>query len=157
MTKTATVCYYISASGYSPIEYVYGIQCSLTYTLPRGLHYSDVMMTTIAPQITSLTIGYSTVYSDADQRKHQSSASLAFVERIHRRPVNSPHKWPVTRQIFPFDDVITILSESITQRVAQTKVTFACLYGNELEVTKHRLALKTLRVSYALLYKTQKS
>ena len=49
---------------------------------------------------------YATVYSDADQRKHQSSASLAFVWGIHRAPVNSPHKWPVTRKMFPFDDVI---------------------------------------------------
>ena len=54
--------------------------------------------------ITSLTIGYSTVYSGTDQRKHQSSASLAFVWGIHRSPVNSPHKWPVTRNMFPFDD-----------------------------------------------------
>ena len=49
---------------------------------------------------------YSTVYSDADQRKHQSSALLAFVWGIHRGPVNSPHKWPVTRKMFPFDYVI---------------------------------------------------
>ena len=63
-------------------------------------------MGAIASQITSLTIVYSTVYSDADQRKHQSSASLAFVWGIHRGPVNSPHKWPVTRKMFPFDDVI---------------------------------------------------
>ena len=60
----------------------------------------------IASQITSLTIVYSTVYSGAHQRKHQSSASLAFMRGIHRWPVNSPHKWPVTRKIFPFDDVI---------------------------------------------------
>ena len=32
--------------------------------------------------------------------------SLAFVRGIHRRPANSPHKWPVTRKMFPFDDVI---------------------------------------------------
>ena len=63
---------------------------------------------TIASQITSLTIVYSTVYSDADQRKHQSSASLAFVRGIHRWPVNSPQKWPVTRKMFPFDDVIML-------------------------------------------------
>ena len=63
-------------------------------------------MTTMASQITSLTVVYSIVYSDADQRKHQSSASLAFVRGIHRGPVNSPHKWPVTRKIFSFDDVI---------------------------------------------------
>ena len=73
------------------------------------IHYNDVIMTTIASQITSLRIVYSTVYSDADQRKHQSSASLAFVRGIHRGPVNSPHKWPVTRKIFPFDDIIMII------------------------------------------------
>ena len=43
-----------------------------------------------------------------DQRKHQSSASLAFVRGIHRWPVNSPHKGPVTRKMFPFDDVIML-------------------------------------------------
>ena len=63
-------------------------------------------MSTMACQITSLTIVYSTVYSSADQRKHQSSASLAFVRGTHRWPVNSPHKWPVTRKISPLDDVI---------------------------------------------------
>ena len=50
--------------------------------------------------ITSLTIVYSTVYWGADQRKHQSPASLAFVGGIHRWPVNSPHKWPVTGKCF---------------------------------------------------------
>ena len=64
------------------------------------IHYNDVIMVAIASLITSLTIVYSTVYSDADQRKHQSSASLAFVWGIHRGPVNSPHKWPVTRKCF---------------------------------------------------------
>ena len=77
----------------------------LKVALPLA-HYGDVIIGAIASQITSLTIVYSTVYSDADQRKHQSSASLAFVWGIHRRPVNSPHKWPVTRKMFPFDDVI---------------------------------------------------
>ena len=69
-------------------------------------HYGDVIMGSIASQITSLMIVYSTVYLGAEQRKHQSSASLAFVRGIHRRPVNSPHKGPVTRKMFPFDDVI---------------------------------------------------
>ena len=59
-------------------------------------------------QITSLAIVYSTVYSGADQRKHQSPASLAFVRGIPRGPVISPHKWPVTRKLLPFDDVIMI-------------------------------------------------
>ena len=69
-------------------------------------------MGVMASQITSLTIVYSTVYSDADQRKHQSSVSLAFVLGIHRGPVNSLHKWPVTRKMFPFDDVIMIADSS---------------------------------------------
>ena len=63
-------------------------------------------MTMMASQITSLTIVYSTVYSDEDQRKHQSFVSVAFVWGIHRGPVNSPRKWPVTRKMFPFNDVI---------------------------------------------------
>ena len=71
-------------------------------------HYGDIIMGTIASQITSLTIVYSTIYSDADQRKHQSSASLAFVQGIYRGPVNSPYKWPVSRKMFPFDNVIMV-------------------------------------------------
>ena len=72
-------------------------------------------MGAIASQITSPTIVYSTVYSDAEQREHQSSAPLAFERGIHRGPVNSPHKWPVTRKMFPSDDVMmTNLSPLIT-------------------------------------------
>ena len=71
-------------------------------------HYNDVIMSTMTSQITSLLIVYSTVHSSANQRKHQSSASLAFVRGIHRWPVNSPYKWPVTRKMFPLDDVIMI-------------------------------------------------
>ena len=63
-------------------------------------------MSAMGSQITSVSIVYSTVYSGADHRKHQSSASLAFVRGIHRGPVNSPHKGPVTRKMFSFDDVI---------------------------------------------------
>ena len=65
-------------------------------------------MGTMASQITSLTIAFSTVYSWADQRKHRSSASLAFVRGIHRWQVNFPHKWPVTRKMFQFDDVVML-------------------------------------------------
>ena len=71
-----------------------------------GYHYGDIIMGAIASQITSLIIVYSTVYSDAVQRKYQSSASLAFVWGLPRGPINSPHKWPVTRKMFPFGDVI---------------------------------------------------
>ena len=69
-------------------------------------HYSDVIMGAIAPQITSLT----TVYSDADQRKHQSSVSLAFVWGFCRGPVNSPRKRTVMRKMFPLDDVLMSLT-----------------------------------------------
>ena len=69
-------------------------------------NYYDIMMGVMASQITSLTIVYSNVQSGIDQRKHQSSASLAFVWGIHRWLVNSPHKGPVTWKMFPFDHVI---------------------------------------------------
>ena len=82
----------------------------------RTKHYSNVIMGAIASQITSFTTVYSTVYSDADQRKHQSPASLDFVRGIHRGPVNSPHKWPVTRKMFPFDDIIMIIAERLMTR-----------------------------------------
>ena len=72
------------------------------------VHYNDVIMRAIASQITSLTIVYSTVSSGADERKHQSSASLAFVRGIPRSPVNSPHRGSVMRKMFPFDDVIML-------------------------------------------------
>ena len=62
-------------------------------------------MGSMASQITSFASVYSAVYSGAD-KKNQISASLAFVQGIHLGPVNSPHKWPVTQKMFPFDDVI---------------------------------------------------
>ena len=77
-------------------------------------HYNDVIVSVMASQITSLTIVYLTVYSGTDQRQHQSPASLAFVRGIHRWPVNSPHKGPVTRKMFPFDDVIMGKASRIT-------------------------------------------
>ena len=82
-----------------------------SYLSPGGeqsIRYSDVIMSAMASQITSFTIGYSTVYSCADKKTHQSSVSLAFVWGIHQWPVNSPHKWPVARKMLPFDDVACI-------------------------------------------------
>ena len=78
----------------------------LRQLLPPLLHHGDVVMSAMASQITSVLIVYLPACSDADQRRHQSSASLAFVRGIHRWPVNSPHKGSVTRKLFPFDDVI---------------------------------------------------
>ena len=63
-------------------------------------------MNTIASQITSLTIVYSTLYSGADQRKHKKFCVTGLCAGDSPGPVNSPHKWPVTRKMFPFHDVI---------------------------------------------------
>ena len=69
-------------------------------------HNSEVKMSMMASQITSVSIVYSAVYSGADQRKYQSSTPLAFVRGIHRWSVNSPHKGPATRKMFPFHNII---------------------------------------------------
>ena len=81
-------------------------------------------MGTMTSQITSLTIVYSTIYSGADQRKHQSSPSLAFAWGIHRSLVNSPHKKPVTRKMFPFDDVIM---SCIVKLVSRSHVNYVAI------------------------------
>ena len=86
-------------------------------------HYCDVIMGAVASQITSPTIVYSTVYSDTDERKHQSSASLAFVWEIHRGSGNSPHKWAVTRRMFSFDDVIMCLNTRCFQKPSIQHIT----------------------------------
>ena len=69
-------------------------------------HYNDIIMGTMASQTTSLTIVHSSVYSGADKRKHQSSASLTFVRGI--QPVTSefPAQMASNAEMFPFDDVI---------------------------------------------------
>ena len=85
-----------------------------------SMHYNDVIMSTMTSQITSLTIVYWTVYSGTDQKKHQSTASLAFVRGIHRGPVNSPHKGPVAQKMFPFDDVIMELRHRSKHRAQYT-------------------------------------
>ena len=69
-------------------------------------HYSDVIMSVMVPQITGLSSVCSIVGWSADHRKQHSSSSLAFLRGIHRSAVNCPHKKPVTRKMFPFDDFI---------------------------------------------------
>ena len=85
-------------------------------------------MRAMAPQIISLMIVYSTNYSGAD-KKHQSSASLAFVWGIHRSPVTSPHKGPVTRKMFPFEDVIMRYAfyNDIAAYIHETQLTMALM------------------------------
>ena len=66
-------------------------------------HYSDAILSVMVSQITGIPIAY-------PKRKHQSSTSLVFVKGIHRSPVNSPHKGPVTWKLFPFVDIIMKLN-----------------------------------------------
>ena len=116
-----------------PMKYVHGfvVLC----------HYNDVIMSAMASQITSLTIIYSIVHSGADQRQHQSSASLAFVRGVHRWPVNSPHKGPVTRKIwwrhhvlfwlchqFLFDS-FTHIFQSYSEFIILTHILQVCFTG----------------------------
>ena len=70
-----------------------------------SMHYNDVVMTMMASQITSLTVVYSTVYSDAERKTSKLRVTGLCVGNSPG-PVNSPHKWPITRKMFPFDDVI---------------------------------------------------
>ena len=82
----------------------------ITDTDEQKNDYNDVIMSMMSSQITGISIVCSTVGSDADQRNHQSSASLAFVRGLHRWPMNSPHKGPVTRKMYSFDAVITYIN-----------------------------------------------
>ena len=115
--------------------------------LSAGLeHYCDVIIiSAMASQITNLTIVYPTVYSGTDQRKHQSSTSLPFVGRIQRWLVNSPHKGPVTRKMFPFDDVIiepqisyayilVILCAILTESVPKRKLNRLIIWTTLLKI-----------------------
>ena len=72
-----------------------------------------------------------------NQRKHQSSASLAFVREIHRGPVNFPHKWPVTRKMFPFDDVIMISKHMSSTVCDEITYAFASFNGASVQVWEY--------------------
>ena len=111
-------------------------------------HYDDVKMSAISCKITSLTIVYLTVYSGIDERKHQSSASLAFVRGIHRWPVNSPHKGPVTRKNYHLmtsswamvQFVACVISESHVRGVIFDSASLRCAVGDAsliISVTNH--------------------
>ena len=78
-------------------------------------HYNDVIMNAMSP---ASRLFIQPFVQGADQRKHQSSSSLAFVRGIHQWPVNFPHKGPVTRKMFPFDDVIMFHAQDWQRVVA---------------------------------------
>ena len=98
----------------------------------------------IASRITSLTIVYSTIYSGPDQTKHQSSASLAFVRGIHRAPVNFPHKWPVTRKMFPFDDFIMLCFATVILRRHMQELKIVKSSQNQLSIKWRKLSNHTI-------------
>ena len=83
-------------------------------------HYNEVIISAMVSQITSPSIFHLTVYSSTNGRKHQKSTSLAFVRGIHGWLVNSPHKRPVTRKMFPFDGVIISWPKCATIMVSVT-------------------------------------
>ena len=101
---------WVDWTGHSDYVLRHLLRCTMLQTAGKMMytmfHYNDVIMTAMASQITGVSIVYSTLCSDADQRKHQSSASLAFVRGVQWWPVNSAYKGPVTWKMFPFDDVI---------------------------------------------------
>ena len=92
--------------------------------------YSDVMMSTIASLITSLAVVYSTFYSDADQRKHQSSASLAFVWGIHRDRWIPRTKGQLRGKCFHL----------MTSSCYGLKVVFVCVISVVIPIIKIRLS-----------------
>ena len=118
----------------------------VSYTHRDWNIWDNSQLGTMVSQITSLTIVYSDVYSGADQREHQSSASLAFVRGIHRWPVNSPRKGPVTRKIFPFDDVIMMHDNIRGKRLLRSR------YGNLqcLQWIQNWFSLYECNVSYTV-------
>ena len=77
-------------------------QIRASYGVTRPQHYNDVIMTTMASEITSLTVVYSTLYS----KKTSNLCVTGLCVGNSPGPVNSPHKGPVTRKMFPFDDDI---------------------------------------------------
>ena len=102
-------------------------------------YYNDVIMSSMASQITSLTIVYSTVYSGADQKTYLSSVSLLFVRRIHRWPLNSPHKGPITRKMFPINDVIMARRENVFKE-------------NKIRIVASRAVIYSKSLNLSLIY-----
>ena len=94
-------------------------------------HYTYVIMSLMASQITSLAIVYSPVCSGTDKKKKKKLRVTGLCEGNSPGPVNSPHKRPVTRKMFPFDDVIIMVNGNEHHVQYQTRVSgvyFCMLY-----------------------------
>ena len=95
-----------------------------------SVHYNNVIMSPVSSQITSVLMVCSTVYSGVDLRKHQSSMPLAFMRGIHRWPVNSPHKGPVTWKMLSL--MTSSCSEIILKDIGEV-----CQYQNSTKPSKN--------------------
>ena len=138
--KITIACYTRIVSLHRPFDGKYLILGTTKDALMTwSFHYSNFIMGEIASQITSLTIDYSTCYSDKDQRKHQSSA---FVRGIHLGPVNSPHKGPVTRKMFPFDDAIMPVLNMLANPVLNVEHGIVATFCSVRWVVNHYLWLQ---------------
>ena len=84
------------------------------------------IMSGMVSQITGVMSVYWTVCSGADQRKYQSSMSLAFAREIHQWPLNSPHQGSVTRKMFPFDEVIMYMTNNPDDENDQNRPSTSC-------------------------------
>ena len=115
-TETVYVCH-------SPTN---SICCSVIRALVSESHYSDVVMGSMASQITSLAIDYSSVYSKIKETSKLRVTGICAGNSPG--PVNSPHKWPVTQKMFPFDDVIMHISSVDT--LTSTRLT-TCINPRE--------------------------
>ena len=124
----------------------YWRESQVFHTHHMSHHCTDVITSVMSSQITILTIVYTTVYSGADKRKHQSFASLAFVRGNPRWPVNSPHKGPVTREMFPFDDVIMHIPVILIMEIDLTTQ-----YSYDRMLKAQRSARRRMLMTYQLL------
>ena len=108
---------YLFIHSFLGVVVVYHPNFAMKHLLLIQLHYTDVIMNTMASQITSLTVVYSIVYSDSRSKKTSKFRVTGLCVGNSPGPVNSPHKGPVTRKMFPFDDVIMeshpVLPESV--------------------------------------------
>ena len=84
------------------------------------VHYSDVIMARWRLKSPASRFFYSTAYSGADQRNIRAPRHWPLCG--DRWPVNSPHKWPVTRKMFPFDDVIIFPCEQNTWHIESSRI-----------------------------------
>ena len=120
------------SNSWSKCLYFFLFQCRIIPKLVhiRVHHYRDIIMSATASQIASLTVVYSTVLFS----EHQSSTSQTFVRGIHRWPVNSPRKGPVTWKMFPFVDVIMIRSrfggDNRLYRLSKSTCEWASIQGH---------------------------